>query len=89
MLGGGAMLVIAAAYPLSHTETPVLLTLTVCCLISISMIAARFVDIRACDGQTVDGDPADLGHWKRYAMILLPVSVLLPVGVWAIKTMIA
>jgi hypothetical protein len=53
------------------------------------MIAARYVDIRACDGQTVDGDPADLGHWKRYAMILLPVSVLLPVGVWAIKTMIA
>ena len=89
MLGGNAILAIAAAYPLSHTETPVLLTLTVCCLISISMIAARYVDIRACDGQTVDGDLADFGHWKRYAMILLPVSVLLPVGVWAIKTMIA
>ena len=81
MLGGGAMLAIAAAYPLAHTKTPVSLSLAVCCLISISMIAARYIDIRNCGGQTVDGDTADLGHLKRYAMILLPVSVLLPVGV--------
>ena len=87
MLGGNAILAIAAAYPLAHTKTPVWLSLTVCCLISISIIAARYIDIRDCGGQTVDGDPADLRHLKRYAMIMLPVSVLLPVGVWAIKTL--
>ena len=87
MLGGGAMLAIAAAYPLAHTKTPASLSLAVCCLISISMIAARYIDIRNCSGQTVDGDPADLGHLKRYAMIMLPVSVLLPVGVWVINMM--
>ena len=86
MLGGNAILAIAATYPFFHTETPLSLSLTVCCLISVSMIAARYIDIRDCGGQTVDGDLANLGHWKRYALILLPVSVLLPVGVWAITT---
>ena len=88
ILGGSATLAIAAAYPLSHTETPVTPIFTICCLIPMSMVAARYVDIRACDGQTVDSDLADLGHSKRYALILLPVSVLLPVGVWAMNALI-
>ena len=87
MLGGSAMLAIAAAYPLAHTKTPVSVSVTFCCLISISIIVARYIDIRDCGRQTVDGDPTNLGHWKRYTMILLPVSVLPPVCMWAIKTM--
>ena len=86
MLGCNAILAISAAYSLSHTDSPISLSLTLCCIISISMIAARYIDIRDCGGQTVDGDLANLRHWKRYAMILLPVSVLQPVGVWVKKS---
>ena len=86
MLRGNAILAISAAYPLSHIETPISLSLTVCCLISISMIAARYIDIHDCGGQTVDGDPAGLGHRKQYATIMLPVSVLQPIGVWVKKS---
>lgn len=86
MLGCNAILAISAAYSLSHTETPISLSLTVCCIISISMIAARYIDIRVCGGQTVDGDPAGLGNRKQYAMIMLPISVLQPVGVWVKKS---
>lgn len=86
ILGCNAILAISAAYPLSHTTTPISLSLTVCCLISISMIAARYIDILDCSDKTVDGEPTGLGHRKQYAMIMLRVSVLQPIGVWVKKS---
>ena len=35
-----------------------------------AMVAARWVDIRACHGDTVTGEPATLSHWRRYAVRL-------------------
>ena len=72
MLGGNAILAIAATYPFFHTETPVSLSLTVCRLISIGIIAARYIDVPNCGGQTVDCDSAGLGRWKRPVMIIPP-----------------
>ena len=80
MLGGNAILAIAATYPFFHTESPVSLSLTICCLISTGIIAARYIDIPDCGGQTVDCDSAE-----RPVVVMLPVSVFLPVGVWVNK----
>lgn len=81
MLGGSATLAIADTYPFFHTEPPVSLSLTICCLISTGIIAARNIDIPDCGGQTIDCNSAGLRHWKRPVMIMPAVSIFLPVGV--------
>jgi hypothetical protein len=54
-----------------------------------ALIAARYVDIRFCAGQTVDGTPADLGHFKRYVMLMVPISLLLPAIAWGLNALLA
>lgn len=44
-----------------------------------ALLAARYVDIRRLNGATVFGTPASMTHYRRYAPILIAVSV----GVWA------
>lgn len=41
------------------------------------IVVTRYVDIRYHEGQTVDLEPADLGHWKRHTAGLVPVSLVL------------
>ncbi len=45
-----------------------------------SLLAARYIDIRHLGGTTADGDPATLAHWRRYAMVLGVVSMMLWLG---------
>ncbi len=85
---GNAALAIGAALPVAYPQLPTAALLAAYALVAVSLIATRYIDIRYCGGQTVDGTPADLGHWKRYVMILLPVSLLLPVIAFAIKALI-
>ncbi len=48
------------------------------------IVGARYVDIRFYKGQTVDFAPANLGHWRRYTALLIPVALVLWGGaVWA------
>ncbi|TFH40572.1 MAG: hypothetical protein E4H01_16360 [Lysobacterales bacterium] len=37
---------------------------------------ARYVDITRMKGQTASGEPATIGHWRRYLVTLLPLSVV-------------
>lgn len=85
---GNAVLAIAAVLPVANPQVPVAPLMAVYVLSVAALIAARYVDIRACGGQTVHGTPADMGHWKRYVAILLPVSLLLPGITWAFKALI-
>jgi len=41
------------------------------------LLAARYVDIRSLGGRTADGAPATMGHWRRYAVVLVVVSAVL------------
>lgn len=43
------------------------------------LVGARYIDIARYKGTTVDGEPATSAHFKRYALMLLVVSVV----VWA------
>jgi hypothetical protein len=38
------------------------------------MITARYTDIRYHNGETSNGDPATMGHWKKYVIILSIVA---------------
>lgn len=82
---GNAVLAITALLPVANPQAPAGPLIAVYVLSVAALVAARYVDIRACGGQTVHGTPADMGHWKRYVAILLPVSLLLPGIVWALK----
>ena len=86
---GNAALAITATLPVAYPRLPAAPLLAAYALCAVSLIAARYVDIRYCGGQTVDGTPADLGDWKRYVAILLPVALLLPAIAWAFNALIA
>lgn len=47
--------------------------------IVVLLIVARYFDVTRCRGQTADGEPATLAHWRRYALGIVPVAA----GVWA------
>ena len=47
------------------------------------LVAARYVDIRYYGGETVDFEPADLGHWRRHTAAL----TLAAFAVWIIAVM--
>lgn len=86
---GNAVLAVAAVLPAAYPKLPTTAWLAAYALSVVALAAARYIDIRYCDGQTVDGTPADLGHCKRYLVILLPISLLLPVVAWAVGALIA
>jgi hypothetical protein len=50
-----------------------------------SLLAARYIDIRYLYGLTVDGDPASLDDWRRYAVFL----VLVATGLWLVLHAVA
>ncbi len=45
-----------------------------------ALIAIRWLDIAKFRGQTADGEPATMAHWRRYALGLVPISA----GIWAL-----
>jgi len=46
-------------------------------LVAVGLIAARHFDITRLNGQTKDGEPATLKHWRRYVVRLLLVSTVI------------
>ena len=38
------------------------------------LIVARYFDITRLGGETKDGEPATLSHWRRYVVVLLVAS---------------
>ena len=87
MLGNGVV-VIAAAFPVMYPHIPVALPLAGLGFGVVSLVAARFVDIRYCSGQTADGTPAGLDDWKRYVRILVPSALLLLGVVWGARAVL-
>ena len=49
-------------------------------LLVVLMIVARYVDITRFAGTTASGKPANLAHWRRFALVLLAASV----GAWLV-----
>ena len=47
---------------------------------TVSLLFARFLDISWYRGSTSTGEPTTMAHWRRYAVLLLVISVALWVG---------
>lgn len=80
--GNVALFLCAAkvADPAAPAATTVLLF-----LVAGGVIAIRYIDITRFAGQTAEGEPADLSHWRRYALGVVLVSVSL----WGLARFVA
>lgn len=61
------------------------LTAVLLFLMAGALIGIRYIDITRFAGQTAEGEPADLSHWRRYAMGV----VLLSVSLWGLASFVA
>ena len=48
------------------------------------LICARYIDIVRYQGMTVEGEPATTAHFRRYALMLVPVSAV----VWSVARLL-
>ncbi len=49
----------------------------------LSVILIRYLDIRYLKGETADGEPATMKHWKRFCMVhLIVFAALWMVLIW-------
>ena len=76
MMLGNALLV-AAAYKIVQTEGELTLVDLVYWLFVVSLITARYVDIRFLRGRTSEGQPATMRDWRRYSLRVLAISATL------------
>ena len=49
-------------------------------VVAIGLIVVRYVDITKFKGQTSEGKPATLAHWRRYAVLMTVISA----GLWVL-----
>lgn len=70
MLFGNSALLILALFIATHKYDMLLVASLAYFAIIVSMVVVRYVDIRFFNGETVDGRPATMEHWRRYAMII-------------------
>lgn len=47
-------------------------------VVVVALIVVRYVDITMFKGQTTEGKPATLAHWRRYAVLMAVISA----GLW-------
>jgi hypothetical protein len=57
-------------------------------LAMISLLAARYWDIRAYGGQTADGEPATMAHFTRYAIGLVALGAVLWLAAHGLSSLI-
>ena len=79
-LGNGALLLLGAHIAVSRQSFPAAVDLAFW-LTVLFALGARYLDITRFHGQTVTCEPATLGHWRRYA-VLMPLFSL---GLWLLS----
>lgn len=79
MAVGNVLLFVCAIYA-AKQEPPSALDGLYAGLVAL-LLVVRFVDITRLGGQTSEGLPATLAHWRRYALGLVPVAAFVWIGV--------
>lgn len=69
----GHPVIATSAYYIATGKSPIISN-TVYFLLVISVILARYSDIKFFNGQTAEGEPATMKHWKRFTFIVLGYS---------------
>ena len=76
MFVGNALLMFLLGFIYSkHSKFPSLLDAAYLGALA-SLILVRYVEIQFLNGQTGEGKPATLAHWRRYAKIVAPAGVV-------------
>jgi hypothetical protein len=78
MAFGNLALFLCAAL-VAHGTAPVMMDILYF-LVAVGIIVVRYVDITRFEGQTSEGAPATLAHWRRYAVWTAVVST----GIWVL-----
>ena len=83
--GGNAILIVSAGYISQHRGSFLSVWDAVFWGTAILLMAVRYLDITRLHGQTAAGGPATIGHWRRYAILLLGAASLawLATHAWA------
>jgi hypothetical protein len=85
MFLGSGILIGLGLYIAFNTGKSVLVPSCLYWLNIVLMILVRFIDIRFLSGQTIDGEPATMQNWKRYAITLSVVAAVLWVGAFGLS----
>jgi hypothetical protein len=75
MLAGNAALFGMAAWVSQQQAGSVSLADAAYWGVVVLLIAIRYLDIARFHGMTVEGEPATLAHWRRYAIVLTVVAL--------------
>ena len=75
MFGGGVALIFCAIYIVLRRATFVVYLIYV--IVTIGLIAVRFIDIKYLKGEKMNGELASMSHWRRYALLLIIFTGLL------------
>lgn len=74
MLGGPAAIYVALALVAVRGDAfPSTLDLVVWGAVAL-VLAVRWIDVVHCRGQTAQGDPATLAHWRRFAVLVVLIA---------------
>ena len=72
----GNVALVFSAVKMAETDATLLDTI-VFLLVSGALVAVRYLYIVSFHGETAEGEPADLSHWRRYAAGVVAASALL------------
>lgn len=72
----GHVLIGIIAYLIASGKSLVIVNSAYFLLVAL-VIIVRLIDIKVYKGQTSEGDPATMSHWKRFSAIVIGYSVLL------------
>lgn len=84
MLGGNAALSLTALGILQPGRERTVLADVAFWAIVCSLVLVRYLDLKLLDGATASGQPASVGHWRRYSGWLLFVAL----AVWVVAHLI-
>ena len=77
MLGGNAVLVVSILLILQHKGKTFHTADIVFWIAAATLIIARYLDIKFCNGLTASGKPASMKHWRKYSIGLTICAAIL------------
>ena len=85
MLGGNVLLAYLLFSVVHNPARPLTGTAIAYAATIAAMILVRYLDIRFLSGETADGQPATMKHWRSYSIILVVVSL----AMWALAAILS
>ena len=81
-MGAGNLILVLAAIGIGQQHAGFTLTAmdAVFWATALCLLAVRYVDIRYLGGETADSQPATVADWRRYAAMVLGISLALWLG---------